>query len=221
MKQKTLSVFSIFVICILSLTIGILSTVIGCFFWVYNTPAIKEAFVETYNNEKNSFSAKESFGNILSGTVEINIPLVLLELDGEPFDYKLTEKDKENGFTSIKKNADGSATYTIKKKEYTKFIEEYKAEIKNSLDTLTANGTFPSIEKVEYTDNFDKITIIANKEKFESGIDSMCIMTCGLFSYSFQAFDVNSNNECTIEVKDSVSGQIFQTAIYPDALKDN
>ncbi len=220
MKQKTLSVFSISIICILCLLIGVLSTVIGCFCWVYNTPAIKEAFVKTYNNENSSFSVKETFGNVLSGTVEINIPLALLELDGEPFDYKLSEENKENGFTSIKKNSDGSATYTIKKKEYNKFIEEYRAEIKSSLDILTTDGTFPSIQKIEYTDNFDKITIIANKEKFESSLDSMSVMTCGLSSCAFQMFDVNSDRKCTVEVKDSTTGEVFQRTIYPDALQE-
>ncbi len=220
MKQKTLSVFSIFIICILCLLIGVLSTFIGCLCWVYNTPTIKEAFVETYNNDNNSFSVKETFGNKLSGTVEINIPLALLELDEEPFDYKLTEEDKENGFTNIKKNSDGSATYTIKKKEYNKFIGEYRAKIKSSFDSLTADDAFPSIQKIEYTDNFDKITIIANKEEFESGLDSMSVTTCGLSSYLFQIFNVNSKGKCTIEVKDSSTDEIFQTIIYPDALQE-
>ena len=220
MKQKTLSVFSIFIICSLCLLIGVLSTVIGCFCWIYNTPAIKEAFVKTYTNEDNSFSVEETVDNILSGTVEINVPLALLELNEEPFDYKLTEKDKENGFSNIKKNSDGSATYTIKKKEYNKFIEEYKAEIKSSLDSLTTDGSFPSIQKIEYTDNFDKITIIANKEKFESGLDGMCVMTCGLSSCMYQMFDVNSNGKCTVVVKDSTTGEAFKTTMFPDALQE-
>lgn len=218
MKQKSLSILSIFIICILCLLIGVFSAVIGCFCWIYNTPTIKEAFVETYNNKNGTLSVKETFGNLLSGTVEINIPVELLELGDEPFDYKLTEKNKENGFTNIEKNSDGSATYTIKKKAYNKFIEEYRSEVKETLDKLSSDGTFTSIQKIEYTNNFDKITIVANKKKFESSLDSISIMTCGLSSYWYQMFDVNSNGKCTVEVKDSITDEIFKTATYPDEL---
>lgn len=219
MKQKTLSLFSIFIICILCLLIGVLSTVIGCFCWVYNTPAIKEAFVETYNNNNNSFSVKETFGSILSGTVEINVPLALLELDKEPFDYKLTEEDKENGFTNIKKNSDGSATYTIKKKEYKEYLTELKKLTQESLNKISDDNSQTSINKIEYTDNFEKITIYANKENFENSlINSINILGCGLSAYVYQIYNLNSQGNCELVVKDTATGEIFETHKYPDSL---
>lgn len=220
MKRKNLSMLSIILICFLSIIIGMLITICGGFAWIYNTPNIRQAFVETYKKSFTTLSVEENLGNILTGTVEINIPLFFLELSEEPFDYKLTEKDKENGFTNIKKNADGSATYTIRKKEYEKFIEEYKEQIKNMLDELTSDDTFDSIERIEYTDNFNKITIYANKEKFESGLDSMCVSTCGLASCMYQMFDINSSGKCTVEVKDSKTDEVFQTSIYPDTMQN-
>lgn len=217
MKQKTLSVLSIFSICILCLIIGILSTVIGCFCWIYNTPAIKEAFVSTYNKDNGFTFAKEDFNILLNGTVELNIPLFFLELSEEPFDYKLTEEDKENGFTKITKNSDGSATYTIKKNDYNKFLSTFKQTTKESLDEILSSGLYATIEKIEYTENFEKITITADKTKFENSFDNLVINVCGSISYAYQIFDVDSAKKCTIEIKDSNTNKIFQTSLFPDS----
>ena len=217
MKQKTLSVFSIFLICILCLIIGILLTVIGCFCWVYNTPAIKEAFVATYNKDNDSVFVKEDIDNLLNGTVELNIPLFFLELSEEPFDYKLTEEDKENGFTKITKNSDGSATYTIKKNDYNKFLSTFKQTTKESLDEILSSGLYATIEKIEYTENFEKITITVNKTKFKNSFDNLVITACGSLSYAYQLFDVDSEKKCIVEIKDSNTNKIFQTSVFPDS----
>lgn len=215
-KTKNFSVLSIWIICILCILIGFLAAIIACFAWVYNTPKIKTAFSETYFNKDNSFVKSDLF----SGTVDITIPASFFELNEEPFNYQLTEEDKGNGFTDIKKNNDGSATYTIEKDKYDTFINELKTETASSIDELTTNGSFASIEKIEYTDKFETVTITANKEQFENSIDNIAVLSCGLSSYAYQLFDIDAEGICTINVKDSTSGEVFQTTIYPDALNE-
>ena len=205
---------SIWIICVLCLVIGFLLATIACFTWIYNTPNIKSAFTETYFNEDKSLAKSDLF----SKTVEITIPSTFFELNEEPFDYQLTEEDKENGFTNIKKNDDGSATYIIKKDKYKIFINELKAETANSIDELKASGAFSSIEKIEYTDKFEIVTITANREQFQNGIDNMAVLSCGLNSYAYQLFDTDAKGTCTVNVKDSTSGEVFYTTVYPDAL---
>lgn len=205
----TIITFSIvFIISILGVLMGLLENV-----------DISKDSIDTASKE-NEKIVNQDLGNVLTGTVELTISKDMLTLFGEEFDYTLTQEQKDNGFIDIKKNEDGSATYTIKKKDYEKFIEELRAEAKNGIDELTADGTFTSIKKIEYTDDFEKITITANKEQFENGLDSLCIMSCGLTSCMYQMFDVDSSGKCTVEVKDVATGEIFKTTVYPDAMQE-
>lgn len=220
-KTKNLPISSIVIICSLCIVIGVLISIVGCFAWVYNTPEIKEAFIETYKIDGGSLLVSKDFGNILTGTIEINISKELLELNGKKFDYTLTEEQKKQGFTNIKRNKDDSATYTIKKKNYEKFIAEFKKISKQGIDELTKDGSLTSIKKITYNDDLSKITILADKSKFENSIDSMALFSCGLTSCVYQTFDVNAPGKCTVDVKDSVSGEIFKTIVYPDALNEN
>lgn len=157
--------------------------------------------------------------NIISNTVEIKLTKEMIDLFIEDFDYALTQEQKENGFTEIKKNDDGSATYTIKKKDYDVFLKNYKETAKQAIDELTEEGAFSSIKNITYNEDLSKIVISANKEKFEDSFDSMVIMSCGLTSCMYQMFDINAKGKCTVEVKDSNSGKVFKTTIYPDAMQ--
>lgn len=162
--------------------------------------------------------ANQGIGNILTDTVSITIAKEMLDLSGDTFDYTLTKEQKDNGFTSIKKNKDGSATYTIKNSEYKKFIAEMKKTAKQGIDEITADGSFPSIKSISYNDDLSKIVITADRKAFENSFDSMAVFRCGLTSCMYQMYDIDAEGKCTVEVKDSVSGEVFQTTVYPDAL---
>ena len=169
---------------------------------------------------KSNKTANQDLGNILTGTVEIDMPKEFLQLGGEEFDYTLTDEQKAKGFTNIKKNEDGSATYTIKKKDYDKYIQELRQTAKQGIDELTKDGSFASIKNIAYNDNLSKITITANKSGFENGLDSLAVFSCGLSSTMYQMYDIDAPGKCTIEVKDSTTGEVFQTTVYPDALEN-
>ncbi len=217
-KLKTLSITTILLMCILCIIIGILLTICGGFFWVYNTPTIKEAFVQTYNNENNSSPDENNSKNINSDTVELNVPKEFLNLGEEEFNYKLTKEQKSSGFIDVKKNKDGSATYTIKRKDYEKFISELNSTAKRAINELSESGAFKSVKSIIFNKDLSEITITADKKTFENNMDSMVVMSCGISSIMYQMFDVDSSRKCTIEVKDSTTGEVFQTTIYPDAL---
>lgn len=157
--------------------------------------------------------------NIISNTVEIKLAKEMIDLFIEDFDYTLTQEQKENGFTEIEKNEDGSATYTIKKKDYDIFLKDYKETVKQGIDEISKNETFVSIKSITYNDDFSKIVINAEKDKFENSLDAMTIMTCGVSSCMYQMFDVNAPGNCFIEVKDVNTGEVFKTAKYPEYMQ--
>lgn len=163
-----------------------------------------------------SLSACGSEGGVFSNTVELTIPAEFLEMIDEDFDYTLTEENKENGFTDIKKNEDGSATYTIKKSDYKKLKKELQATTKESLDELVTEGSFPSLERIEYNDDFSEITIFVDKDSYENSFDSLAVTTCGLCSLMYQIFDIDAENVCEVTVKDSSTDKVIDTQIFPE-----
>ena len=212
-KLRTANIILIFASVMLCLTTALLGSVVGMIM-----SSDKNIIHKT--NEENKV-INQDLGNILTGTVEINISREFLELGEEEFNYELTQEQKENGFTDIKKNEDGSATYTIKKKDYKKFISELKETTKQGIDELTKDGSFVSIKGITYNDNFSKIVISADKEGFENSFDSMVIFSCGLTSCMYQMFDIDAPGKCAIEIKDVSTGEIFKTTVYPDAMQEN
>lgn len=157
-----------------------------------------------------------SEGGAFSSTVELTIPAEFLEMVDEDFDYTLTEENKEAGFTDIKKNEDGSATYTIKKSDYKKLKKELQETTKESLDELVTDGSFSSLKEIEYNDDFSEITITVAGEKYEKSFDAMAVTACGLCSLSYQIFDVDAENVCKVTVKDSSTDKVIDTQVFPE-----
>ena len=178
-------------------------------------------FVMDWKEDKSdSKFVNQDVGNILAGTVDITIPkdfIDMLEAFGgnAGFDATLTEEQKAMGFIDVKKESDGSLAYTINKKDYENILNDMKTDTKQSLDEIATSGDFSSIKSVNYNDDFSKVTISANREKFENSVDSLVILSCGLSSYMYQIFDINATGKCTIEVKDVTTGEVFQTETYP------
>ncbi len=174
--------------------------------------------VESSKKDKfeSSKLADKNIGNIISGTVNLTIPVEFLELSSEPFDYKLTKENKANGFTSIKKNSDGSATYTIKEKEYKKFINNLKSETKKAIDELILDDTLSTVKTIKYNDNLSEIIITVEKENYENSFESLIETSCGLTACLYQMYDIDAPRNCLIKVKDEATGEIFKTKTFPE-----
>ncbi len=213
-KVKNKKTFGILIsaVCVLSLAAALSFGIIG----MMATP--KDSTSNNGISDSTNKLVNQDLGNVLTNTVELKISKELLELNEEEFDYTLTQEQKDNGFTGVKKNADGSATFTIKRKDYNQFIKECREETKKSFDEMNADGAFASVKKIEYTEKFEKVTITADKSKFENSLDGMCVFGCGLASCLYQMYDIDAPGKCTVEVKDSATGEVFQTTVYPEAL---
>ena len=177
------------------------------------TPEKTESEKPTETSSKEASS--EKIVEVKDKIVEITLSKEFLELGGSEANYTLTQEQKDNGFIDIIKNNDGSATYTIKEKDYKVFIVDLKKEATNGIDEIT-DGTFTSIKSVSYNDDLSEITIVADKEAFNGSFDSLSMMSCSLNSLIYQRFDVNAKGKCTVKVKDSASGEVFKTKTYPE-----
>ena len=150
-------------------------------------------------------------------TVEITLTKEMLTMGGGEANYTLTQEQKDKGFISVTKNDDGSATYTIKEKDYKVFIADLRAEATKGIDSIVTEGTFKSIKSITYNDDLSEITITADKAAFGKGLDAMSMMSCSLNSLIYQRFDVDAEGKCTVYVKDASTGEVFKTEEYPKA----
>lgn len=151
----------------------------------------------------------------LFGDVEITIPEPIVAFMGEAA-TELTDEQKEKGFTKAEKQADGSLKYTIKRSKYDDYLKELRESTASGFDEMLKDGSLTSVKNITYNKDFSKITITADKEKFQSGFDSSMILGCALSAQLYQSFDVDAPQKVVVEVKDSVTNEIFQTETYPE-----
>lgn len=143
-----------------------------------------------------------------------------------PFDYTLTDGQKEKGFISVEKKNDKVAVYKIKRKDYDAYISELVASKKAVFDAYN-DGSNPLIKSVSYNDDLTEITIAVDKldyenESYENGSDYLkirnCISGCGGQASLYHSYSTGSFNKCEITVVDSATGEVLETISYPEAL---
>ena len=151
-------------------------------------------------------------------TVDITIPAELL---GEDATGELTEEQKSQGFKSAKLNEDGSMTLTISKANYKDFMKEYRKSIAEGLDSISTSGDYPSIKKLEYNDDFSKVTMTVDKASYEGSFDGFANLAIGMSGMIYQAFDVDIDQpRVEIDIKDEATGEIFDNVVYPDDIEE-
>jgi hypothetical protein len=65
------------------------------------------------------------------------------------------------------------------------------------------------------------MTLIVDKELYENSLDGFAILGLGTAALCYQLFDgVQAENiAVTINIKDSTTGELFETMVYPDDLE--
>jgi hypothetical protein len=65
------------------------------------------------------------------------------------------------------------------------------------------------------------MTLIVDKELYENSLDGFAILGLGTAALYYQLFDgVQAENiAVTINIKDSTTGELFETMVYPDDLE--
>lgn len=112
-----------------------------------STSSEKSSSVETQSDESADELWERLFGNDPDGAVDfkdgkvyINLPAYLVYAIAEDYDITLTTELKNFGFTSAKRNKDGSATYIIAPIDYMKYCEDIATECKNAISAFLDNA---------------------------------------------------------------------------------
>ena len=120
----------------------------------------------------------------------------------------------ENGITASP-NDDGSYTYKMPKARHKELLNETGEEIYVSIGDIMSEKTYESVKDIECNDNFTEFNVSVEKEKFENSFDSMVAVQLGIQASIYHSFDGDSNRQTTINFKDSATGEVINTQVYP------
>lgn len=124
---------------------------------------------------------------------------------------------KEEGIEAIV-NDDGSMTLKMSKSKHKELMAEMEESLVESYKEYADSADFSSIENIRYKDNFTKLIVEVNKQKYEEGLDSLAIWSAGISTAMYHLYDGVPPEEISVEIQlqDSGTETIFDTVVYPE-----
>lgn len=164
-------------------------------------------------------SAASDLGSL--GQVDVDEGLFDVELT-IPADYvgSQTQADldivaKEQGFKSIVLNADGSATYTMTKKQHREFLEEYRSQIKSTLDEMVDSQDYPNFTKIEVNDNFTEFTITTKSTELDLG-ESFSVFAFYMYGGMYSVFSGEDVDNVSVTFVNEATGEVISSSNSKD-----
>lgn len=152
-------------------------------------------------------------------TVEVTIPATFME--GEDIDNVVAEA-KKDGIKDVTKNEDGSVTYKMSKAQHKKTMKEMKTNVTTYVDEIVNDEDFASIQDIKHNATLSEFTVVVDKAAYENSFDGFAALGLAMSGMYYQVFDGTSGDKLsvTMHTKDINTGEIFGTAVYPDALEE-
>lgn len=151
--------------------------------------------------------------------VEVTLPSTFFE--GEDTETVVANA-KQQGIDEATVNEDGSVTYKMSKSKHEELMAELAKSVEEAKTEIVESDDFPSVQKVETNKDYSKFTVSVDQEAFENSMDGFATMSLGLVGSYYQAFNGidAADMKVEIELKDSVSGEVLNTIVYPEALEE-
>lgn len=144
--------------------------------------------------------------------VELTIPS---DYVGEQTQADLDALAKEYGFKSIVLNADGSATYTMTKKQHKELLREYRAQINGTLDEMIGSEDYPNFTKIEANDNFTEFTITTKSTELDLS-ESFSVIAFYIYSGMYNVFSGEEVDNVSVTFVNEETGEVISTSNSKD-----
>lgn len=184
-----------------------------------------EASVNTSDQEQSSQESSSTEVKEESESLEVdkgifNVSITIpASIFSEEQDVKAeADKYKEDKEIEAMVNEDGSMTLKMSKSKHKELMGEMEESLIESYKEYIDSDDFSSIENVQYKDNFKKLIVEVNKEKYEQGLDSLAVWSAGISTAMYHLYDGVPPEEINVEIQlqDSDTGTTFDTVIYPE-----
>lgn len=168
-------------------------------------------------SQKTAANSEESLDDLgPSGEFEVDEGLFNVKLTipadfiGETTQEELDEVCKEEGLKSIILNDDGSATYTMTKKQHKALLEELRENINTTLDEMPGSEDYPNITRIEANDNFTEFKVTTKNTELDFA-ETFSIITFYFCGGMYNAYSGDEIEDISVTFVNSDSGEIIDT----------
>ncbi|GEL68209.1 hypothetical protein [Marinilactibacillus psychrotolerans] len=178
----------------------------------------EESAKEVDQDTSESSKSKEESGNIEVDKGIFSTEVTLPAEFAESFDP--SEMDLES--SNYTENEDGSVTLKLSKAQHKELLNSMKESVDASIEQLKTDDTYTSFEDIQYNDDFSEMSIIVDREAYESGMDGFGIFALALPTMFYQLFEGTPSEDLEVifELEDAADGEVFDTIVYPDDLEE-
>ena len=165
----------------------------------------------TTSESKNDVSELEALGSIDVERelfdVTLNIPK---DFVGETTQEELNKLCKESNFKSITLNSDGSATYVMTKQRHNELMDEYRAQINNSLLELIGSETYPNFTSITANEDFTEFVVITKSKELDFN-EAFSAMQFYINAGLYHIFNGTEATNVSVIYKNADTGKIIHT----------
>lgn len=152
------------------------------------------------------------------GLIFVDITLPSWFLEGEDMStFDPTAYAKENEFKKAVLNDDGSLTVTLSKAKHRELVEETAASLETSFAEYVEGADTPYIRSITHSDDFKEVTISVVRVDYENTFD-ITPFNIGIGVMMYQSI-AGTDFHTEISVVDVDTGDVINTAVYPDNLQ--
>lgn len=151
--------------------------------------------------------------------VEITLPKMFFE-DEELADIE--EQMEDSHEANVTKNDDGSLTIKMSKKEHKQLMSDMQEEFVDTIKQMIEAEDYPTIKDISYNRNMTELSIVVNKEEFESSFDGFALFSLGFTGLFYQIFNGKDieKEKVTMKLIDEETTEEFEELIFPDVFDD-
>lgn len=181
-----------------------------------NDSVIEEEILDEVQEDISDASESEP-----SGGVEVDEGLFDVELTvpadfiSESTQEELDTVCEENGFKSIILNEDGSATYTMTKKQHKELMDGYRKDINNNLNEMIGSEEYPNITNIEANDNFTEFTVTTKNAELDMA-ESFSVLAFYMAGGMYNAFSGEEVENISVTFVNADTGDVIDIANSSD-----
>lgn len=172
-----------------------------------NNLNIDEHMEKTQESKNSSVSVNKETSNVV-----ITIPANFVESSSQE---DLNKICKDKGFESIMLNEDGSATYTMSKKQHKELLSEYDEQINNSLSEMIGSQDYPNFTNIEANNNFTEFTVTTKNTELDMN-ESFSVMAFYMYGGLYGVFSGDEPDNILVTFINADSGEVIDTANSSD-----
>lgn len=176
------------------------------------TPAESDSSEEEpeTDSEKEDLSSLDALGEVEVEKelfdVTLNIPS---EYVGESTQEDLDAQASKYGY-KVTLNSDGTATYTMTKKQHKQMLEDLSANINSTLSEMIGSEDYPNITDITANKNFTSFTITTTSTELDMN-ESFSVMAFYMYGGMYNIFSGEAIDNVHVDFVNAKTGEVISS----------